>query len=159
MTDPLHQINVAYIAKEDRLLLRVSTRAGDEYRVWLTRRLTRLLLDVLRRQMEKHGGAPRLAASGETRRMFKEGAMNRSYESDHGGSFPLGEQGILAARIQASAADADRLSLQLLPEGEQGVTLTLDKTLLYLFFNVLTQGIEQAQWNLSSAEDQSGQLH
>jgi hypothetical protein len=159
MTDPLHQINVAYVAREDRLLLRVSTRAGNEFRVWLTRRFTRLLLDVLRKQMEQYGGAPSLASRPETRRMFKQGVMNQSYDSDKGENFPLGQQGILAARISASAAGDGRLALQLLPEGEQGVTLNLDRTLLYLFHNVLSQGIDRAQWDLQAAAGQSGKVH
>jgi hypothetical protein len=158
MTDPLHQINVSYAAKEDRLLLRVSTKGRDEYRVWLTRRYTILLLDVLRKQMERHGGAPALASSGETRHMFRQGAMSRGYESDSG-NFPLGEQGILATRINAAAAAEGGLSLRILPEGDQGVTLNLDKTLLYLFYNLLTQGIDQAQWNLRSDEDSSNKIH
>jgi hypothetical protein len=159
MTDPLHQINVSYAAKEDRLLLRVSTRGGDEYRVWLTRRFTRLLLGLLRKQMEKYGGAPTIAASGETRRMFRQGAMNQSYDAERSEGYPLGQQGVLAVRVNATAGQDGRLGLQLLPEGDQGVTLNLDKTLLYLFYNLLTQGIEQAQWNLQSAEDQSGRVH
>jgi hypothetical protein len=158
MTDPLHQINVSYVAKEDRLLLRVSTRGGNEYRIWLTRRYTGLLRDVLRKQMEQHGGAPTLASSGETRRMFKQGAMDRAYDANSD-NFPLGEQGILASRINASTANDGRLSLRILPEDDQGVTLNLDKTLLYLFYSLLTQGIDQAQWNLSSAEDRSGHVH
>jgi hypothetical protein len=159
MTDPLHQINVSFVAREDRLLLRISTRGGDEYRIWLTRRYTRLLIDLLRKQMEKHGGAPTLAASGETRRMFRQGAMNRNYDDERSAGLPLGEQGILAQRIHASNAPDGRLALQLLPEGDQGVTLNLDKTLLYFFYNLLTQGVEQAQWNLSSLEEQSGHVH
>lgn len=158
MTEPLHQINVSYVAKEDRLLLRVSTRGGDEYRVWLTRRFTGLLLDVLRRQMEKHGGVPALASSGETRRMFHQGVMNQSYDTGSG-HFPLGKQGILATRIKAGPGGDGRLSLRILPEDEQGVTLNLDKTLLYLFYNLVTQGIDQAQWTLPSAEDRSTQVH
>jgi hypothetical protein len=159
MTDPLHQINVSYAPKEDRLLLRVSTRAGDEYRIWLTRRFTRLLLGLLRKQMEKYGGAPTLAASGEARRMFHQGAMNQSYDAASSGNYPLGQAGILAVRMQAAAAADGRLGLQVLPEAGQGVTLNLDKTLLYLFYNLLTQGIDQAQWNLFSADDQPGQVH
>lgn len=158
MTDPLHQINVSYVAKEDRLLLRVSTRGGDEYRVWLTRRFTGLLLGVLRKQMEKYGGAPTLASSGETRRLFHQGVMNQSYDAGSG-HFPLGEQGILATRIKAGQASDDRLALRILPEDDQGVTLNLDKTLLYLFYNLVTQGIDRAQWTLPSAEDRSTQVH
>ena len=36
MTDKLHQMNVTYIPKEDRLLLKISTTQKDEFRIWLT---------------------------------------------------------------------------------------------------------------------------
>jgi len=145
-------MNVAYVAKEDRLLLRVSTRKGDEYRIWLTRRFTTMLLNVLDRRMEHFGGAPSLASSQETRRLFKQGAMEKSYEAEKARSYPLGEAGVLAFRINSRAGDNDEMSLQILPERGQGVTLNLNKTLLYMFYNVLTQGVDQAGWHLNVGE-------
>lgn len=159
MSDPLYQINVGYAAREDRLLLRVTTRGGQEFRIWLTRRYSRLLLAQLRSEMEKHGGAPTLAARPETRRMFSAGALQKSFDPDQGREYPLGEQGMLAVRLQAATATDGRLALSILPEREQGVTLNLDRTLLYLFHNVLMQGIEQAQWGLRSAEDEARNVH
>ena len=47
MSDQLHQMNISHNGKEDRLLLRVSTGAGDECRLWLTRRYTGLLMGIL----------------------------------------------------------------------------------------------------------------
>lgn len=158
MADALHQINVTYVAKEDRLLLRVSSQAGDEYRLWLTRRFAALLLDVLKKRMDEFGGAPTLASGQETRSMFRQGAMNKPFEGGAGG-FPLGESGVLGFRINAGAATDGRFNLEILPEQGKGVTLNLNKTLLYLFYNVLTQGIHQAQWNLAGAEDGSARVH
>ena len=63
MNDQLHQINIAHNAKEDRLLLRISSGGGDEYRLWLTRRYTGLLLGVLNKEMDSRGGAPSVAGS------------------------------------------------------------------------------------------------
>ena len=47
MSDQLHQMNISHNGKEDRLLLRLSTGAGDECRLWLTRRYTGLLMGIL----------------------------------------------------------------------------------------------------------------
>lgn len=158
INDQLHQINVAYVAKEDRLLLRVSTRKGNEYRAWLTRKFSALLVNVLRKQMDQFGGAPSLAASQETKRMFHEGAMDKRFDAERSMDYPLGEDGILAVRVNASAAKKGNLSLQILPErGQRGITLNLSQTLLYLFYNVLTQGIDQADWQLQ--QDVSRKVH
>src|SRR5262245_48484990 len=143
MTGPLHQINVAYVAREDRLLMRVSTRGGEEFRIWLTRRFTGRLVDLLRGQMDRHGGAPSLASNQDTRRLFKQGAMNKSFDQEAAQTFPLGEGGILAFRAKTATADDGSLVLEIAPETDQGIKLNLNKTLLYLFYNLLTQGIDQ----------------
>ena len=51
-------MNVSYAAREDRLLLRVSTSEDEEFRIWLTRRYTGLLLGVLNKEMDDRGGSP-----------------------------------------------------------------------------------------------------
>lgn len=158
MQDQLYQMNIAYVAKEDRLLLRVSTRRGDEYRLWLTRRFTSLLLSLIDQKMNRFGGAPSLAASQETRRMFKQGAMEKSYETEKALTFPLGEEGVLAHNINSKTRENGNLALQILPERGQGVTLNLNKTLLYMFYNVLTQGVDQAGWHLQVG-DVSANVH
>ena len=157
MTSPLHQINVTYVPTEDRLLMRVTTREGDEYRIWLTRRYCTLLTGILRNQMERFGGEPSLASSQETRQLFKAGAMDKSFDTEQGSHYPLGESGILAFRLNTGVNEQNDLSVQILPEQGQGVTLNLNKALLYLFHNVLTQGITQAEWHIAS--DASGQVH
>ena len=157
MTSPLHQINVTYVPTEDRLLMRVTTREGDEYRVWLTRRYCLLLLGVLQKQMDQFGGAPSLASSRETRQMFKQGAMDKTFDTEQGSRYPLGETGIIACRLNAGTNEQGERSIQILPEQGQGVTLNLNKALLYLFYNVLTQGIGQADWRI--ADDTAAQLH
>jgi hypothetical protein len=157
MNSPLHQINVTYVPTEDRLLMRVTTREGDEFRIWLTRRYCLLLSGVLQKQMEKFGGAPSLASSRETKQMFKQGAMDKSFDAEQGSRYPLGESGILAFSLNAAMNEKSELSVQLLPEKGQGVTLNLNKALLYLFYNVLTQGIGQADWRI--ADDAPAQVH
>jgi len=150
MTDPLHQMNISYIPGEDRLLLRASTLGGDEYRIWLTRRFCSLLTGIVQKQMEQFGGAPVLAASNEARQLFKQGAMEQKYETENRMKFPLGQSGILAHRINSRINEDGTLALQLLPGAGEGITLNLNQTLLYMFYNLLAQGMERAEWHLAA---------
>ena len=150
MTDPLHQMNISYVAAEDRLLLRASTRGGNEYRIWLTRRFCSLLTGIVQKQMEQFGGAPVLAASNEARQLFKQGAMEQKYEAENNMNFPLGQAGILAHKINSRIREDGTLALQLLPANGEGITLNLNQTLLYMFYNLLAQGMEQAEWHLAA---------
>jgi hypothetical protein len=159
MSDQLHQINITHNGKEDRLLLRISTTAGNEFRLWLTRRYTALLLGVLNKEIDKQGGAPRVASSEETTKMLKNGALEQKYENDKVNSFPLGEDGVLAFRINSRNSEDGNLALELLPEQGQGITLNLNKSMLYMFHNVLTQGVTQAAWGLQTEKTESMKVH
>lgn len=160
MTDKLHQINVTYSSKEDRLLLRVTTQQGDEFRVWLTRRFSGVLQNILIQEMDKYGGAPSIGSSQQTKQMFKAGAFEKSFEHDKGKNYPLGEAGFLAFTIKAANAGKGNLHLEILPEQGAGVTFTLNKSLLYMFHNLLIQGITKAEWHISNSQDTlSKQVH
>jgi hypothetical protein len=159
MTSKLHQINISHDGKEDRLLLRISTTTGDEYRLWLTRRYTKLLLGVLNKEMDKQGGAPNVAGSKETTSMLKNGALEKKYEAAKSKSFPLGENGVLAFKINARNAENGNLMLELLPEKGEGINMNLNKGLLYMFHNILTQGITQAAWDLKTESQMSMKVH
>lgn len=158
MTDQLHQINVSYSPAQDRLLLRISTQGSDEYRIWLTRRFTSLLMGLLNKEMDNRGGMPTVASSKETTKMLKDGALEKKYEEKNA-TFPLGESGILAYRINAGTRKDGNLSLEILPEKGKGITLNLNKSLMYMVHSVLTQGVSQASWQLAGADTVSTKVH
>jgi hypothetical protein len=43
----IHQVSVTYLPEQDRFLARISSREGEELRLWLTRRLLLPLMPVL----------------------------------------------------------------------------------------------------------------
>ena len=45
----IHQVNLKYIPEQDRLLLRINTKTGEELRLWLSRRLTLGVLPLMRK--------------------------------------------------------------------------------------------------------------
>ena len=158
MTGQLHQMNISYNPKEDRLLLRVSSKSWDEFRLWLTRRYTGMLINILRQELAKYGGEPTLASSDETKTMIKAGAFQQSFDGGSA-SFPLGKSGVLGFRINTGVSGAGVLRLELLPERGQGISLNLNKTLLYMLHNLITQGIDQSGWNLLNPARESMNVH
>jgi len=159
MNDPLHQININYSSNEDRLLLRITTRQGDEFRAWLTRRFTAVLMDVLGKEIDRRGGLPAVASRPETRRMFREGVLEKPFEEEASRRFPLGETGFLASRIGTRDQPGNSLSLELRPETGQGVTLNLDQSLLFMLYNLLTQGVGRADWHLPEPQSVNEHIH
>jgi len=158
VTTQLHQMNISYIPKEDRLLLKISTKNNDEYRLWLTRRYCSMLIKLFNQEIDKYGGEPTVAASDEAKKMYKDGALEKAYEAENN-SFPLGENGVLAFRINKGDARNGNISLELSPEDGRGITLNLNKTLIYMFNNILMQGVQQAGWNLLETGFSSREVH
>ncbi len=160
MTDQLHQINIAYIDKEDRLLMRSTTQNGDEYRVWFTRRYAGLLMDILDKSINEFGGMTTLSSRLQTSDMIKGGALEKSFE-ESAKNYPLGEKGILGFGITTNMTEDKILNLQLLPENGQGITLNLNDALLYIFHNLLSQGLVVANWNMQQLREPegSGNIH
>jgi hypothetical protein len=154
MQNSIEQINISYLPNEDRLLLKARTSDDNELRIWLTRRYTSLLINVLLQQMDKAGGMLELASSKATVDQFKGGAFQEEYQPQASQNFPLGENGVLGYRITAGSSADARFNLQLLPEQGEGLQLALDKSMLYMFYNLLEQALIRAEWNL-----QLPQLH
>jgi hypothetical protein len=109
--------------------------------------------------MDQHGGAPTLASSQETKRLFKQGATEKKFDAARSRSYPIGESGVLAYRINSDLARNGNLVLQLLPDKGEGVTLNLNKSLLFMFYNMITQGAAQAEWHLESGGGAGQKLH
>ena len=147
MADRLHQMNVNYSGKLDRLLLKVTTQNGDEFRIWLTRRYTGLLLNILNKEMDRHGGVKTVSGKQQTTQMFKAGAFEKPFEPEKTRNLPFGEEGFLAFGIKTANTKDGSLVLEILPEKGAGVTFNLNPSLVYLMQNLLSQGLIKAEWN------------
>lgn len=160
MTNQLQQINITYDRVQDRLLLRASADAGTEYRVWLTRRYSELLLNLLLDLLDKAGGLQDAASHPDTLQQFHHGALDQQYESPAltPSQLPLGD-GVLATRINYRTDADGRWNLQLLPEQGQGLNLDLNRTLLYLLYTVLEHGVAQTEWRLHLPAPHQGTVH
>jgi len=159
MTNAIQQLNITYVPVQDRLLLRASVMGEGEYRLWLTRRFTALLIKVLDEQINKAGGIHELASRKETLGLLKAGALERAYQGAAEPDFPLGEDGVLGFRINVDRTESGTIRLQLLPGTGKGLAMNLEIPLLYLIYNLLEQGIRQADWQLPLTHHEYQAMH
>ena len=151
----LHQIQIRHDPVEDRLLLRVSTTDGDEFRFWMTRRFVGGLWGILLRMLESDE-AVRWQFDQETRRNVLEiqhegyaqqGDFSRAFESAPR-RLPLGETPVLLAQAQGKKTGEGQHLISLHPQQGQGVDLTLDTRLLHIFVRLLQQSVTKAEWSM-----------
>lgn len=155
MPNQLHQINIHYHPSEDRILLRASTTGKLEYRVWLTRRFTALLLSILLGSLTEDGEIT--AASPEARKPLldfkKQEALSKAnfaepYREDVAQYLPFGQEGILAQKIVYQRSPAS-LRLTITPGSGQGINLALENAMQQILKKMLEDAISLAAWNIT----------
>ena len=154
MSPQLRQLNVSYVATEDRLLLKISTSDDQEYRAWCTRRYARLLLDRLETLFEKEVGEAQQVVPETARKevaelkhssAVSEQAFQKPYEAEPA-SYPLGEDGLVLTRFSYREQGNDVVAVTLSGEEGKGLTLNMDNRLRHHFYEILARGCQRAQW-------------
>ena len=152
----LDQIQITFVAGEDRLLLRVSTTSNEEFRCWLTRRFVKAIRPALEQALSAQ---PRIQtqvnalAKQEFLRFEHEVAVQSSdFKTPYKGqtrALPLGDAPALLTRCQVRSQDAGGIILVLAPEQGGGIDLALNPTLLHSFMALLDQTLQASDWDLS----------
>lgn len=156
-------MQMTYDPEQDRLLFRTSTRDGDEFRFWLTRRLVKglrpLLQETLAREVQVQVPAGDDQARREVLRFRREQATRQAdfqtpYQESGERRHPLGEEPLLVARVELSPLRRGRHTLSLLPRSGPGCNLALDPDLLHSFVRLLEDAIGRARWDLAAAVEE-----
>ena len=85
--------------------------------------------------------------------------MEKPYEEEKIINYPLGEAGFLASKINYKSTEEGVLALEILPEKGKGINLNLNKTLLFMFYNLLAQGCSQSGWKLIENSPSEKNIH
>ena len=158
----IHQVNVSYDAEQDRLLVRINSLSGEEFRAWLTRRLTLKLLPHLgqaaQQQLDKTFPPPAQADHSPAKQQLvaqfqQEAAV---YEGDFQTPFvekasalPLGETPLLVTELTVMPMADAKLQLVLLerlPEQQRDLQLVLDPALTQGLLRLLNQSMRASAW-------------
>ena len=166
MPTQLRQLNVSYINAEDRLLLKVSTSADEEYRVWCTRRFTRALMDRLEEtfqaEMPSSASVPeparREVARMQHQQTVTEESFQQAYQAEPVG-YPLGEGGLLVTSMRYNQQADDTTQLFLGDNEGLGITLNLNEHLKHQLYELFARATEKAEWYTGRAPGVSAVVH
>ncbi|NBQ88330.1 MAG: hypothetical protein EBU07_12795 [Betaproteobacteria bacterium] len=172
----IHQVSANHVVEEDRILLRINTTDGQEFRAWLTRRmtgalwpalhhtLTELLLrmdarlavgdesDPLKRSMLADFQRDSLLGSSDFSRPFRTDSVN----------LPLGEHPLLVTDVQVSQPRehvvrldfSDKLAAQAggAAVSPRSFSVDLDAPLMQGMMHLIDQAVLKADWQLPAPE-------
>ncbi|MGR8919247.1 MAG: hypothetical protein ACU85V_06495 [Gammaproteobacteria bacterium] len=154
------QVQITFNAAEDRLLLRLSTQAGEEFRFWLTRRFVAALRPHLGSSLSEQ---PRIKtqASPEARRELlrfehEKAVGNADFATpfqEAAKSLPLGDAPILLTRFQLRPQPDDQVVLAMGPEQGNGIDVKLNPTLLHSIVALLDKALAAADWALPTTAE------
>jgi hypothetical protein len=140
--------------------MRLTTTAGDEFRLYLTRRFVRLLWPELAKITEGAAAvrSPTPVARREVVAFEREKALAESDfktpfqepSAELPRRFPLGEAPFLATRAQVRVERPGAYRLTLDPHVGRGIELGLDDRLMHSFCQLIQSAVRGADWDLPS---------
>ena len=162
----IHQMSVSYVPEQDRVLMRVNTREGEEMRVWLTRRLmtglwpllTKLLTDHLLKLVD--AGTTLSAADDSLKKMLtdfrkeeflRQADFDTPFQPAEQAQLPLGEEPLLITDVDATPMAGGPLRLtfnERLPTGEKprSFNLEMKPKLMQGLMHLLDTALQQSRW-------------
>lgn len=166
----IHQLSVHHDEREDRLLLRLNTRDLQEFRFWLTRRMTLRLMPAIEQSATRLEAAqPGVAATdvqsqhllSELKRdaFLKKADFATPFESQ-ATQWPLGQQPMLITDVQMNVQTNGTLDMSFQDKSDpahvKNCRLHLQTSLVHGMVHLIQQAAEKAQWVLPhSAQDLS----
>jgi len=168
----IHQVAANHVAEEDRILLRINTVDGQEFRAWLTRRmtgalwpalhntLTELLLRMDARLAIGDGADPlkrRMLADFQRDNLLGASDFSRPFRTDSV-SLPLGEHPLLVTDVQVSHprehvvrldfSDKQATPMDGTAVSPRSFSVDLDAPLMQGMMHLLDQAVLKADWQL-----------
>ena len=164
----IHQLSVTYMPEQDRILARINTTAGEEMRLWLTRRLMLGLWPLLSKVMTGHllrlepAGSSLDTASDELKTMLadfrkQEFLQSADFETPYKAEqavLPLGEEPLLVTDVDAAPLPNGRLRLSFNENlaGKPAATqprrfqMEMEPRLMQGLLHLLEQALVQSRW-------------
>ena len=154
----IRQLQMSYSPEEDRILLRLNTSSHEEFRFWLTRRYSMMLLQALKahRAADPDVSIQPTSDAKKAVQEFKQEAANSqgNFQDDFKASdkFPLGDSPVLAHKL-VYKVEGSKLVLTIEPRSGQGITIVLDAQLNFNVSKLLKSASESAKWELDWDEE------
>ena len=150
----MRQFNATYDVIQDRLLCRLSTDDGSEYRFWFSRRITYFIFaateHLVQKQLEKKHAPPVAKVINEFQQEAGRAQTHFAESYKPMEHFPLGEEPILLPDIRFTLIDHETgmlMQVGLILPDQKELTLTLSLQTLQAMIVLLEKLAAQAQWS------------
>lgn len=155
MSESRNQIQIAYNAAQDRLLLRVKTVEHAEFRLWLTRRFVKLAWPALVQLLAadevvsvQHTAEARQAVLAfEHEKAVSETDFKTRYAED-AEDLPLGEEPLLVNRMNVKKLDDGKYAFVFQPAQGRGMQLRMGRDMIHSVCKLLADTIGKIDWDL-----------
>ena len=150
----ISQLQLSYHREEDRILFRLNTSGNDEFRFWITRRFSILLIKALlaHRATDPDLSTQPTDAAKQAVQSFKREEANSqgNFKDDfkQQENFPLGDTPVLAQKLSYRIEGA-KLHLAIDPKSGKGINIVLDPKLNFNVSKLLKSASESAKWGLA----------
>ncbi|MBP20034.1 MAG: hypothetical protein QF715_16995 [Pseudomonadales bacterium] len=154
MSSAINQMQMLYNPEEDRILFRVNTTDNKEFRFWVTRRYTFLLMKVLKEHLEADPDVS-MQGSPDAKQAVKNFKQEKAIqESNFGQKFkddpnelPMGDDIPLAFKLTYNMRE-DKLHLGIQPRTGQGINLVIDRQINTSMVQLIISATQKADWTM-----------
>lgn len=160
----IHQLSVAYIKEQDRLLLRINATTGEELRLWFTQRMTRGLVPHLHKVvMALDASDAALADQSEASKQllseFKkdEVLQTADFKTPYKAAakaLPLGAEPLLVTEVRLTPLAGGKLQIAFDEKladttTPRGFKIAVESPLMHGFMHLLETAIGNAEWPIT----------
>lgn len=159
----IHQMSISHDEVQDRLLVRLNTQNAQEYRFWLTRRMTLRLVPAMNHSLIRlEATQPGVAASDHNaqqiladiqRNAFLQTADFATPYADQAQFLPLGAAPLLVTDVKLNLQTNGSLEVvfqQKIGEDIQSCRLNLHAPLVHGLIHLLQEILIKADWEVST---------
>lgn len=166
----IHQLSVSYQSDQDRILVQINTLAGEEMRLWLTRRLVVNFLPHLNRLVIQVEAATLQLASQDdlSKKMVTEFKKQDSITradfktpfNPKASGYPVGQEPLLVTTINLTPDGKGALRIGFEEKmvdkpAPRGFHMTMASTLLHGFTHLLESAIKVSDWSILEPQKHS----
>lgn len=159
----MHQMQLTYVATEDRMLFRVNTKARQEFRFWMTRRYVAILWHTLTQMLANRAPGSATAPAAPSSDPLVEAAKQEikhqevvsqaDFKTQYQEStyLPLGEAPALLFSVGVKPGPQGEALLCLHPGQGQGIEMVLNEQILHSLCQLILDTTAKAEWGLHLA--------
>jgi hypothetical protein len=154
----IKQLQLAYSAEEDRMLIRINSNEGQEIRCWLTRRMISRLLPTLHQVMKQmiHTDRPlpepaRNALLDMSRQASLQKADFQTPFQENAVALPLGPAPLLVSKVEMhpiSQANSSDLLIKLSSSRGAGFEIRMNEQLQFALYDLIMKALPQTEWHI-----------